>query len=69
MKKVAFIFSLIATIMYGISVIPLAWMIPMTVKIYKADKEGLELTLGFKICTLIFNNVVSGILLLIDKEQ
>ena len=69
MKKFAFVFSLIATISEGILIIPLAWMIPMTIMIYKASKGERELSLGFKICTLIFNNIISGILLLVDKEQ
>ena len=69
MKKAAFIFSLFATIVFGFGIIPLAWMIPMTIMIYKYSKNERELSLAFKICTLIFNNVVSGVLLLIDKEQ
>ena len=68
MKKIAFIFSLIATISEAIILIPLIWMIPMTIKMYKASKGEAELSLGFKVCTLIFNNLNSGILLLVDKD-
>lgn len=68
MKKVSFVFSLIATISYAILLIPLAWMIPMTIKIYKAVKGEENLSTGFKVCVLIFNNLFSGIFLLADKD-
>ena len=45
--------------------IPLAWVIPMTVKV---AKEG-PLGTGFKVCTLLFVNLISGILLLCDKNN
>ena len=69
MKKVAFILSLIFTIIYGFSFIPLAWMIPMTITLYKAMKGEKELSIPFKICVILFNNVISGVLLLLDKED
>jgi hypothetical protein len=46
------------------SLVPLAWMIPMTVinwKIYKGKSQN---SVAFGVCTLLFVNVVSGILLL-----
>lgn len=48
------------------TLISLAWIIPMTVKVYKV-KSTSELTLGFKICTLLFVNVLAGIFLLCDN--
>ena len=47
----------------------LAWMIPMTVHswgIYKGKRRN---TVAFGVCTLIFVNVVSGILLLCSKKD
>lgn len=49
--------------------VPLAWSIPMTIKVYKARKNNEPLSTGFKVCTLIFVNLVAGILLLCDKDQ
>lgn len=48
--------------------IPLIWILPMRKKIVKAINEGTTLTTGFKICTLLFVNLVVGILLLCSSE-
>ena len=69
MRLIAFIFSLITTISIGWLIIPLAWMIPMTViswGIYKGTKKN---TVAFGVCMIIFNNLVSGILLLVSKKD
>lgn len=51
-------------------IIPLTWMIPMTVHswgIYKGTKPN---TVAFGVCTFIFVSRIGGILLLVaDKDQ
>ena len=69
LRLIAFIFNLISTIGLSILIIPLAWMIPMTViswGIYKGRKAN---TVAFGVCTLIFVNLISGILLLCSKKD
>jgi len=69
LKMVAFILNLITTIGVGWLIIPLAWMIPMTViswKIYKGQRPS---TMAYAICDLIFLNMVSGILLLVAGTE
>jgi hypothetical protein len=69
LRLVAFIFNLITTIACGLLIIPLAWMIPMTVRswgIYKGTKPN---TVAFGVCTLIFLDMVSGILLLVSGTE
>ncbi|MGN1077028.1 MAG: zinc-ribbon domain-containing protein [Candidatus Gallimonas sp.] len=44
--------------------IALAWCLPMTIQIRRRLKEGTPVGLALKVCTLIFVNMVSGILLL-----
>ena len=44
--------------------IPLAWSIPMTVIVKKKLNNNEPIGIGFKICTLLFVNLISGILLL-----
>ena len=69
LKFLAFIFNLVGTILIGWTIIPLAWMIPMTViswGIYKGTKRN---TVAFGVCTLIFQNLVGGILLLVAKKD
>lgn len=48
--------------------IPLAWCIPMTVSVFKSSKENKPISTGFKVCVLIFVNLVAGILLLCRSE-
>ena len=65
----AFVFNLLATIGCGIFIIPLAWMIPMTVHtwgIYKGRKPN---TAGFGVCSLIFVGLIGGILLLCAEKD
>jgi hypothetical protein len=46
------------------ALIPLAWIIPMTVITWKIYKGKSENSVAFGVCTLLFVNMVSGILLL-----
>ncbi len=69
LRLVAFIFAVLCTISVCWLIIPLAWMIPMTVRswgIYKGTKPN---TTAFGVCTLIFLSLVSGILLLVSKKD
>ena len=68
MKLAAFILCLLSTIAMGWLLIPLCWCIPMTVSVYKAYKGEKDLSTGFKVCTLLFVNLVGGILLLCDND-
>ncbi len=68
MKLAAFILCLLSTISMGFFIIPLAWCIPMTIKVYKAYKGETELSTGFDVCVLLFVNLIGGILLLCDDE-
>lgn len=65
---IAYIIMLISTILSGFALIPLIWMIPMTIKTYHAYKGTEQLSTGFKVCVLIFCNTISGILLLVDNN-
>ena len=48
--------------------IPLCWRLPMSKNILKAMKNGTTLSTGFKVCTLIFVNVILGIVLLCQRD-
>ncbi len=67
MKLAAFIFCLLTTLSTCWLIIPLIWCIPMTISIYKAYKGEKTLSTGFKVCTLLFVNLIAGILLLCDE--
>lgn len=69
LRLIAFVFCIISTISVCWAVIPLAWMIPMSVHcwgIYKGTKAN---TTAFGVCTLIFVSLVAGILLLVSKKD
>ena len=69
LRLIAFIFNLISTIAVCWALIPLAWMIPMTVVswvIYKGTRKN---TVAFGVCTLIFLSLVGGILLLCSQKD
>lgn len=69
LRLIAFILNLLATIAIGWLLIPLAWMVPMTIisyGIYKGEKKN---SVAFGVCTLIFVNIISGILLLCSKKD
>lgn len=68
LKTVAWVFMLIGTILAAVVLIPLAWMIPMTLSLKKKMNTGEPVGLGFKICVLLFVNQIAGILLLVDKD-
>lgn len=69
LRLIAFILSLISTISVGWLIIPLLWMVPMTIiswGIYKGTKRN---TTAFGVCTLLFLNFIAGILLLVSKKD
>ncbi len=62
------ILMIISCVAIGWTLIPLAWLIPMTIKISHRETSGEKLSTGFKVCVLLFGNMISGILLLCDNE-
>lgn len=62
------VFLIIACVVQGWMIVPLAWCIPMTVSIFKKLKNGEPIGTGLKVCTLIFVSLVSGICLLCMEE-
>lgn len=52
----------------GIGVIAAAWFVPMTILIHKAAKGPYKHT-ALGVCTLLFCNIISGILMLVDDSN
>lgn len=69
LRLIAFIFAIISTVSAGFLILPLCWMIPMTVYCWKLYKGTRANTVAFGVCTLIFLSVVSGILLLVSTKE
>lgn len=69
LRLVAFIFCVLSLASSCWLIIPLAWMIPMTVVswgIYKGTRPN---TTAFGVCTLLFVSLVAGILLLVSRKD
>lgn len=69
LRLVAFIFCILSLVGSCWLIVPLAWMIPMSViswGIYKGTKAN---TVAFDVCTLIFCSLVAGILLLCSNKD
>lgn len=69
LRLVAFIFCILSLVGLCWLIVPLAWMIPMSViswGIYKGTKAN---TVAFGVCTLIFCSLVAGILLLCSNKD
>ncbi len=69
LRLIAFILNIISCVGWAWLIIPLAWMIPMSVHcwgVYQGTKPN---TVAFGVCTLIFVTVVGGILLLVSKKE
>ena len=49
--------------------IAVAWCIPMTVHYFKCCEDNRQPSTGFKVCTLLFVNLIAGICMLIDKDE
>lgn len=61
------VFLIIGCIAGGFLLIPLAWCIPMTVAAFRTYNQGCDVSTGMKVCTLLFVNVVAGIIMLCIK--
>lgn len=62
------IFMILSCVTKSVFILPLAWCVPMTVSAFKKIENNEKLSLSFKICTLIFVDLVSGIIMLSDEN-
>ncbi len=54
-----------AAVTYGIA---LAWCIPMTIYYFRQVEKKQPIGTAFKVCTLLFVNLIAGIFMLCEKE-
>lgn len=68
LRLAAFTLNIISMVALGWTLLPLAWMSPMTVMswgIYKGTRAN---TVAFGVCNLLFVNTIGGGLLISNKE-
>ena len=69
LKIAAKIFMIIGTVFHAFFwLIPLAWCLPLTLSYFGKVDRGEKISLGFKICCLIFVSKVAGICMLCDNK-
>lgn len=69
-KTIAKIFMIVGCVVSAFPfLIPLCWTLPMTMHYIRAIKEHRHIGTEFKVCALIFVNIVAGILMLCDDED
>ena len=69
LRLLAFIWNVLMIVCTCFAIIPLAWIIPMTVRswgIYKGTKPN---TVAFGVCNILFTGMISGILLLCSNKD
>ena len=67
-KIAAKILMIVGTVIMGFGIIPLAWCIPMTVSYCNKIKNNQPVSVGFKICSLLFVSLLGGIFMFCDNE-
>ncbi len=66
--QVAYVFMVISTIFMAFAIIPMAWCIPMTLHYKHAHERGEEVTIAFKVCSLLFVSMIGGIAMFLDHD-
>ena len=70
LKTVAKVFMVLGCVLSAVYfLIPLCWTIPMTLCYFQSVKEHRQVSVVFKVCTLLFVSLIAGILMLCDKED
>ena len=62
-------FMVVGCVTFGWLIIPLFWCIPMTVKAFRCIDSGEPMSLGFKICSLLFVNMIAGVCMLCINDE
>lgn len=64
--KVFMILGTVASAVFYL--IPLAWTLPMTIIYFNKVKNKEQVSTAFKVCTLLFVNLIAGILMLSENN-
>lgn len=63
------IFLILGCIAQGWLLLPLAWCLPITISICNKMKNNEPVGVGLKVCSLLFVNLIGGILLLCRSDN
>lgn len=63
------IFLILGCVAQGWLLVPLAWCLPITISICGKMKRNEPVGTGLKVCSLLFVNLIAGILLLCRSDE
>ena len=63
------VFLILGCIAQGWLILPLAWLLPITITVWNRMKNNKPVGVGLKICTLLFVSLIGGILLLCRSDD
>ena len=67
--EIAEVFCVICTVLAGFAIIPLCWMIPLTVALHNKIKNKEPISVALKVVILLFVSVIGGILILVGDDS
>ena len=62
-------FMIVGCVTFGWLIIPLFWCIPMTVKAFRCLDSGEPMSIAFKVCSLLFVNLIAGVCMLCINDE
>ncbi len=62
-------FMILSCVVYAVCIIPLCWLIPMTISTFKKIERNEPFSMAFSICTFLFANAVAGVLMMCYKNE
>ena len=67
--EIAEVFCVICTVLAGFAIIPLCWMIPLTIALHNKIKNKEPISVALKVVILLFVSVIGGILILVGDDS
>lgn len=68
LKTIALLLMVLSLASTAITIIPLFWMLPMIIYYSSRIKQNKDVSLAFKILTLVLVNAIAGIIMLCIKD-
>ena len=68
LAQLGLVFCIINTVIAGFCLIPLIWMLPITLSINNSIRDNKPISFALKVCTCIFLSLIGGVLLILADE-
>ena len=69
LQQLSKVLMIIACVAGGAAIVPLLWLLPLTIAYSGMVKKGQKVGVGFKVCVLLFVNVFAGVSMLCDSSD